>query len=333
MPQRIASLSLDLDNKWSYLKTHGDAGWDRFPSYLDVVVPRILRLCDDLRLKITVFVVGQDAALPANHNALASIAAAGHEIGNHSFHHEPWLHLYDRPRLVAEIDAAEEHIERATGARPVGFRGPGFSFSQDLLQLLAERGYEYDASTFPTFLGPAARWYYFLTARLSHGQMEDRKLLFGKFSEGFRPLRAHLLPHGERGLLEIPVTTMPLVRVPIHVSYLLYLSRFSRAAAIAYFRAALRLCQWRGVEPSLLLHPLDFLGCDDDRDLSFFPGMSLPSPRKIGLVHDVVELMARRFRVVTLREHAREARRRLTGRRSRHTPCAVDGTRSTLEVE
>ena len=24
----IASLSLDLDNKWSYMKTHGDAGWD-----------------------------------------------------------------------------------------------------------------------------------------------------------------------------------------------------------------------------------------------------------------------------------------------------------------
>ncbi len=221
------------------------------------------------------------------------------------------MHLYDRPRLVAEIDAAEEYIERAIGERPVGFRGPGFSFSEDLLRLLAERGYEYDASTFPTFLGPAARWYYFLTARLSRGQRDDRKLLFGKFSEGFRPLRAHLLPHGERGLVEIPVTTMPLARVPIHVSYLLYLSRFSRAAAMAYFRAALRLCRWRGVEPSLLLHPLDFLGGDDDSDLSFFPAMNLPSQRKIDLVHDVVALMARRFRVVTLREHAREARKRV----------------------
>src|SRR5207247_9147540 len=86
MPRPLASLSLDLDNKWSYLKTHGDAGWERFPSYLDVVVPRILRVCDELGLKITVFVVGQDAALAANHEALASIAAAGTELGNHSFH-------------------------------------------------------------------------------------------------------------------------------------------------------------------------------------------------------------------------------------------------------
>jgi hypothetical protein len=37
-----ASISLDLDNLWSYLKTQGVSGWESFPSYLDVVVPRIL---------------------------------------------------------------------------------------------------------------------------------------------------------------------------------------------------------------------------------------------------------------------------------------------------
>src|SRR5438270_4437962 len=84
--QMIASLSLDLDNKWSYLKTHGDGGWEEFPSYLDAVVPRFLALLDRLGLRITVFVVGQDAALPKNRAALAAIGGAGHEIGNHSFH-------------------------------------------------------------------------------------------------------------------------------------------------------------------------------------------------------------------------------------------------------
>ena len=37
MTKPIASLSLDLDNKWSYLKTHGDAGWDSFPDRKSVV--------------------------------------------------------------------------------------------------------------------------------------------------------------------------------------------------------------------------------------------------------------------------------------------------------
>lgn len=94
MPKPLASLSLDLDNKWSYLKTHGDGGWETFPSYLDRVVPRVLRLLAARSLRMTFFVVGQDAAIEANHAALRSIADAGHEIANHSFRHEPWLHLY-----------------------------------------------------------------------------------------------------------------------------------------------------------------------------------------------------------------------------------------------
>ena len=80
----IASVSLDLDNQWSYMKTHGDAGWQALPSYLDVVVPRIIRFLKERDLGITFFVVGQDAALAKNREALQQIAAAGHEIGRAS---------------------------------------------------------------------------------------------------------------------------------------------------------------------------------------------------------------------------------------------------------
>src|ERR1700759_2532492 len=90
----LASLSLDLDNKWSYMKTHGDAGGESFPSYFDVLIPRVLDLLKAHDLTITFFIVGQDAALPQNADALKKISAAGHEVGNHSFKHEPWLHLY-----------------------------------------------------------------------------------------------------------------------------------------------------------------------------------------------------------------------------------------------
>src|SRR5687768_5627494 len=87
MPQAkpTGSLSLDLDNQWSYMKTHGDPGWESFPSYLDLVVPRVLDFLEARNLTITVFIVGQDASLEKNRAALSAIAAAGHEIGNHSF--------------------------------------------------------------------------------------------------------------------------------------------------------------------------------------------------------------------------------------------------------
>src|SRR5262249_9490046 len=134
-----ASLSLDLDNKWSYMKTHGDAGWDSFPSYLDLLVPRILRFFEERKLTLSVMIVGQDAALPQNREALALLGAPPPEIGNHSFPHEPWLHLYSADEIESEIARAEEHIERATGRRPVGFRGPGFSLSPALLATLSRR--------------------------------------------------------------------------------------------------------------------------------------------------------------------------------------------------
>src|SRR5689334_16985757 len=140
----LASLSLDLDNEWSYLKTHGDAAWGDLPSFLDVVVPRVLDVLAARGLTITFFVVGQDAALARNHDALAQLSAAGHEIGNHSFHHEPWLHKYPDIEVRDELSRAEEAIERATGFRPVGFRGPGYSLSTAVLETLVDRGYRYD---------------------------------------------------------------------------------------------------------------------------------------------------------------------------------------------
>ena len=111
----IASLSLDLDNKWSYMKTHVDAEWEMFPTYLDVIVPRALAFMAERKLDITFFVVGQDAALEKNREAISSIAAAGHEIGNHSFNHEPWLHLYSKEELVEEFEKTEKAIFDATG--------------------------------------------------------------------------------------------------------------------------------------------------------------------------------------------------------------------------
>lgn len=311
MSQPIASLSLDLDNKWSYMKIHGDPGWEQLPSYLDVAVPRVLDLFESMGLTATVFVVGQDAAQEKNRAAIAAIAGAGHEIGNHSFHHEPWLSRCSEDQIEAELEAAEEHIVGVTGQRPVGFRGPGFSSSEPVLRALARRGYLYDASTLPTFLGPLARAYYFATGKLTREQKQQRKVLFGRLRDGFQPLRPHWRPAGRRSILEIPVTTMPLLKVPIHVSYLLYLRQFSRALAMAYFRTALALCRLTGIGPSLLLHPLDFLGGDDEPDLAFFPAMNLPGSKKVGLVRAAVEALSDHYRIVSVREHARHARRKL----------------------
>lgn len=304
MTKPYASLSLDLDNQWSYMKTHGDAGWESFPSYLDIVVPRVLQFLQERDLKITFFVVGQDAALEKNHAALGQLAAAGHEIGNHSFNHEPWLHLYSEEQLTNEFQRSEDAIHSATGQRTTAFRGPGFSLSRQTLETLAQRGYRVDASTFPTYMGPLARAYYFMTAKMEDEEREKRKGLFGKFSDGFQPLKPYRWQLNSQQLVEIPVTTMPWFKIPIHVSYILYLSSYSRALALFYFNFALRMCRLTGTEISLLLHPLDFLGAEDVPELGFFPGMNMGAKRKIEVVGAVLDQLAKHYEIVGLGKHA-----------------------------
>jgi peptidoglycan/xylan/chitin deacetylase (PgdA/CDA1 family) len=304
-PLPLASVSLDLDNLWSYLKTHGDPEWAARPSYLAEFVPLVLDLLQGLDTRITFFVVGIDAEQPHHASALRAITAHGHEVGNHSFEHEPWLHEYTVPQLRAEIERAETAIETATGQRPLGFRGPGYSWSPALLELLAERGYLFDASTLPTYLGPVARAYYLRTSSLGAAERATRARLFGTLRDGRLPLRPYRwrLPSG-RSLLEMPVTTVPGIKVPFHLSYLLYLSRYSERAALAYLRTALSLCRAVRLSPSFLLHPLDLLGGDRVRELSFFPGMDLTSAYKARFFTRVVHTLQQHFTLVPMSLHA-----------------------------
>lgn len=312
----VASLSLDLDNLWSYMKTHCDPGWETFPSYLDIVIPRVLDFLKERNLKITFFVVGQDAALEKNHAALKSLADAGHEIGNHSFNHEPWLHTYTEQQVEDEFARTEEAIEKATGRKPIGFRGPGFSVSPTVIDVLIRRGYQYDASTFPTYIGPLARLYYFMTASLKPEEKSKRDNLFGSVKDGFRPLQAHfwhLDGKPERKIIEIPVTTMPIFKIPIHVSYIIYIATYSPALALFYFRFALWMCRLTGTHPSLLLHPLDFLGCDDIEQLAFFPAMNMPSQKKLKLVGEILRLYGNSYDVLNMQRHADKVNSALAG--------------------
>ena len=307
-----ASISLDLDNKWSYMKTHGDIGWKKFPSYLETFIPYILNILDQLNLKITFFVVGQDASLERNKDVLRLLTERGHEIGNHTFHHEPWLHLYTKDQIKKEILEAEEQIFKVTGQKTIGFRGPGFSWNSVLLEVLAEYGYIYDASTLPTYIGPLARAYYFWKSNLTEEEKNQRKRLYSSFKDGMRPVKPYQwqLTSGAT-LLEIPVTTVPIIKTPFHLSYLLYLSQFSTSLMFLYLKTALTLCRITQTEPSFLLHPLDFLDSKQVPELDFFPGMGLSANRKMELFNKVIKTLSQHFNLVNMSTYAQLVLKRL----------------------
>ena len=300
----IADLSLDLDNQWSYMKTSGVAGWDSYPSYLSLVTPHILESLNNFDLRITFMVVGLDATIEENLPPLKEIASTGHEIGNHSFKHEPWLQRYCWGDVVDELRAAEDALHRFCDRDIVGFRGPGYSLSSDVLDWLSQQNYIYDASTFPTFLGPISRLYYFFRSGLTTEEKLVRSSLFGSFADGFRRLRPYKWVTNYGEILEIPVSTMPISRMPFHFTYLHFLGQFSPLLARTYFKMCLFLCKVTKYSPSLLMHPLDFLGGDEIHPLRFFPGMKSKGVDKRKLMKDLLQILTRSFDVRCMREKA-----------------------------
>ena len=143
-----------------------------------------------------------------------------------------------------------------------------------------------------------------MVSSLTKEELEKRDALFGSIRDGFRPIKSHFLRHDGQELLEIPVTTMPLFRMPIHFSYILYLSGFSRIAALSYFHLALTLCRIANVRPSLLLHPLDFLDDKDAPELGFFPAIALPHQTKMDIVSETLAMYARHYSIVNMQKHA-----------------------------
>jgi hypothetical protein len=179
-------------------------------------------------------------------------------------------------------------------------------------------GYRYDATVFPNLLNPVSRAYYLKRANLTPEERRQREALFGTLRDATRPNVPFAWRLDGDRLLEVPVTTMPGARVPFHFSYLTYLAGRSVKAARAYFATALALCRARGVAPSLLLHPLDFLGVEDEPDLGFFPGMDMSRVTKLELTAGFIDQLAERYRIVPLADYVGT----LNPRKSRH-PASV----------
>ncbi len=83
--------------------------------------PALLEILDRHRAPATFFQIGANVRrLP---QVAREVAAAGHEIGNHTDTH-PMLSLKSSGLIYNELAAAQEAIEHATGCRPRHFRAP-----------------------------------------------------------------------------------------------------------------------------------------------------------------------------------------------------------------
>ena len=293
------TLSLDLDDAWTYLRAAGRKGYETTPSVIPTVCERLLTTLHRHRAQLTLFVVGHDLDDERKVAAIRPLVQAGHEIGCHSQMHEPEFATLDRDQLEREILGCADRIEQVLGVRPICFRAPGFARNPHTPAVLEKGGFRCDGSFLPTFLGPIARMFYFMRSGLDHEARKKRGAMFGGFADAFGHLRAKPHRHAP-SVLDLPVTTMPIFRLPFHLSYILWLSGKARWLARAYLATGLDLCRLTRTPPSYLLHSLDFLGRGEHPDLDFFPGMDVLWQDKLAMIDHLLAKLTRDFQVVPI---------------------------------
>lgn len=295
-----AALSVDLDNLWSYLRAKGDPCWQAYPSFLPTAVPRLRALFNELALEATLFIVGRDAETSSDAAVLTALLADGHEAANHSYSHHPHFHTLSEALIEDELSRTEAALAALGVDQVRGFRAPSYRLSRALLRVLARRGYTYDSSTFPNAVGVLARaWHrrHFGLDERAAAELGDQ---YGALADMRRPLAPYRwrLPAAE--LTEVPVSTLPLLRLPVHWTYINFLAEFSVRCALAYVSTHIALCRVRSVAPVLLIHATDVIGVDDDACPRFMPGMRLTAAEKMRLLRTGLARYRANFEVGTV---------------------------------
>jgi peptidoglycan-N-acetylglucosamine deacetylase len=108
----------------------------------NVGVPRLLQLLDDFGITATFFIPGLTA--DRYPQTVETIAAAGHEIGHHSYSHLSPVDLGPEGER-ADFERALEALDRL-GVKPKGHRSALWEASWDTPSLVAEYGLEYDST-------------------------------------------------------------------------------------------------------------------------------------------------------------------------------------------
>lgn len=174
------------------------------PLVHDVGLPRLISLFDKHNIKATFFFTGYYAT--KSPESLSLVKQYGHEVGCHSFSHEPKMALdkLSYREQVKELAKAKFIIESIVG-KIVSFRAPALRTNRFTVDALVKTGFTHDSSMSPRrFDGP-----------LSSGFREKLKWLKSKEGVHFMyPIKGNKLNK--------------IIEVPISANFLPYIGTLSR---------------------------------------------------------------------------------------------------------
>lgn len=295
-------MSVDLDEIPNYFEIHG-LGQPHGPTaslVYDVALARLEALASAGGFPLTLFTIGSDVARAEAARGLRDAAGHGHEIANHSLDHRYDLVRLGRDEITRQVEEGARVIAEATGQKPVGFRAPGYTISDEVFDVLAELGVAYDSSVFPCpayFAAKAAAiGAIAVRGRKSRSVVDTPKVLLAPT----RPYRIGK-PYWRRGegLLEIPVQVTRGLRLPF-IGTSVTLAGPSRARLLA------KMCVGEPLV-NLELHGIDVLDADDGLEAlrPHQPDVRVGHRRKLAAILSAVEtLRASGYTFVTMHEAA-----------------------------
>jgi peptidoglycan/xylan/chitin deacetylase (PgdA/CDA1 family) len=204
---------------------------------------RLLNLCDQFRIKGTIFFAGRFAE---NYPDLVhECHRRGHQLGTHGWAHGGLEHDEDFRMAGYEqqrkwISQATDAVEQAAGIRPVIFRAPNLRIGDATLRALEDEGYRYDSSV------PARRF------DMGFGRVHYTEYFWAPL-EPYNPSWQGLHRPGKSNILEIPPSAC---LFPINLATL-------RVLGLPVLK---RMIDWVGRRSQHLVfycHPFEFLSAKD----------------------------------------------------------------------
>jgi len=152
----LSVFSVDVEDWFHILNLtngHGISEWDSLPSRVETNFRRLLDLFTKYDVRISCFFLGWVAErFP---NLVREASQLGHEIASHGYSHD-LVYTMSSDEFLADIKRSKDILENITGQSVLGYRAPGYSVTEKtpwFFEKVAEAGYRYDSSMFPTRRG------------------------------------------------------------------------------------------------------------------------------------------------------------------------------------
>lgn len=153
MSAPLRCLSIDVEEYFQIEAARGVVArdrWYQWPTRVEACMDKLLALFDETGVRATLFILGHVAEL--HPQLVRRCADAGHEIASHGTWHDR-LHRLNPQSFKEDVRRSRTLLEDITGRPVLGYRAPTWSITHQTawaVDVLAELGFMYDASIFPT---------------------------------------------------------------------------------------------------------------------------------------------------------------------------------------